>query len=127
VAHPLASQYGRQVNARAFRIKVRGEFKELTPDQRADLLARASEHDALGASFTPEGHLSYDLVARPFFTFRFSDSGESDEDLAAATERAEAAAAVWLDERGLAFRLLTSQAEDLSQAPLSKRQRRSQR
>jgi Family of unknown function (DUF6204) len=126
VAQALASQYGRQVNARTFRIKVRGEFKELTTDQRADLLARASEHDALGASFTREGHLSYDLAARPFFTFRFSDSGQSEGDLAAATERAEAAAAAWLEERGLTFRLLTSQAEDLSQAPLSKRQRRSQ-
>jgi Family of unknown function (DUF6204) len=115
------------MSTRALRIKVRGEFKGLTPDQRADLVARASEHDALGASFTPEGHLSYDIVARPFFTFRFSDSGESEEDIVAATERAEAAAAAWLNERGLAFRLLKSQAEDLSQAPLSKRQRRSQR
>lgn len=115
------------MSTRAFRIKVRGEFKDLTPDQRAELLASASEHDALAASFTPQGHLSYDLVARPFFTFRFADSGESDEDLVAATERAEAAARAWLNERGLAFRLLQSQAEDLSQAPLSKRQRRSQR
>jgi hypothetical protein len=115
------------VSTRAFRIKVRGEFKELTADQRAELLARASEHDALGAKFTPEGHVSYDIAARPFFTFRFSDSGETDEDLVAATERAEAAAAAWLDERGLAFKLLKTQAEDLSQAPMSKRQRRSQR
>jgi Family of unknown function (DUF6204) len=120
------TQYGRQMSTRAFRIKVRGEFKGLTPDQRADLLARASEHDALGASFKPEGHLSYDLAARPFFTFRFSDSGASDADLVAATERAEAAAAAWLDERGLAFRLLKSQAEDLSQAPMGKKQRRSE-
>jgi len=115
------------VTSRAFRIKVRGEFKNLTPDQRAELLASASEHDALAASFTPEGHLSYDLAVRPFFTFRFSDSGESDEDIVAATERAEAAAEAWLNERNLAFKLLTSQAEDLSKAPMSKRQRRSQR
>jgi Family of unknown function (DUF6204) len=114
------------MSTRAFRIKVRGEFKELTPDQRAELLASASEHDALAASFTPDGHLSYDLAARPFFTFRFSDSGESDEDLVVATARAEAAAAAWLNERGLSYRLRTSQAEDLSQAPMSKRQRRSQ-
>jgi hypothetical protein len=115
------------VSTRAFRIKVRGEFKELSPEQRAELLAHASEHDALGASFTPEGHLSYDIAARPFFTFRFSDTGESDEDLVAATERAEAAAAAWLDERGLTYRLIRTQADDLSQAPMSKRQRRSQR
>jgi hypothetical protein len=115
------------VSTRTFRIKVRGEFKALSPEQRAELLAHASEHDALGASFTPEGHLSYDIAARPFFTFRFSDTGESDEDLVASTERAEAAAAAWLDERGLTFRLIRTQADDLSQAPMSKRQRRSQR
>ncbi len=114
------------MSTRAFRIKVRGEFKDLTDDQRADLLARAAEHDALSAAFTPEGHLSYDLAARPFFTFRFAESGETEEDLAVATERAEAAARAWLDERGLGFKLLQSQAEDLSQAPLSKRQRRAQ-
>jgi hypothetical protein len=114
------------VATRDFRIKVRGEFKNLTTEQRAELLASASEHDALTASFTPVGHLSYDLAVRPFFTFRFSDAGERDEDLIAATQRAEAAAAAWLNERGLAFKLLTSQAEDLSQAPMSKRQRRSQ-
>ena len=126
MAPTLAVQYGRQVSTREFRIKVRGEFKQLTPDQRAELLASAAEHDPLATKFTPEGHLSYDIVARPFFTFRFADSGERDEDLVAATERAEAAAAAWLDERGLAFRLTKTQADDLSQAPMSKRQRRSQ-
>ena len=115
------------MSTRVFRIKVRGEFKELTADQRAELLGHASEHDALAASFTPAGHMSYDIAARPFFTFRFSDTGESEEDLVVATARAEAAAAAWLDERGLTFRLLKTQAEDLSQAPMSKRQRRSQR
>jgi hypothetical protein len=114
------------MGTRDFRIKVRGEFKDLTEAQRADLLAQAAQHDALTASFTPEGHLSYDLAARPFFTFRFAESGETDDDLVAATARAEAAARSWLDERGLSYKLAASQAEDLSQAPLSKRQRRAQ-
>ncbi len=115
------------MGTRAFRIKIRGVFEELTAEQRADLLAHAGEHDALSSSFTPEGHLSYDIAARPFFTFRFADSGETDADLDAATARAEAAAGAWLTERGLAFRLTQTHAEDLSQAPLSKRQRREQR
>jgi hypothetical protein len=114
------------VATRDFRIKVRGVFEQLSDEQRAELLAAASEHDLFGAEFTREGHLSYDLAARPFFTFRFADSGESDEDLVAATERAETAARAWLDERGLGFRLIQTQVEDLSQAPLSKRQRRAQ-
>ncbi len=89
------------VTTRDFRIKVRGVFENLSDEQRAELLAAAAEHDLFGAEFTREGHLSYDLAARPFFTFRFADSGESDEDLTAATERAESAARAWLDGRGL--------------------------
>lgn len=112
------------MSSRTFRIMVRGAFDALTPDQRAELLADAAEHDVLHAAFTPEGHLSYDLAARPFFTFRFLDSGEAEEDILAATERAEEAARAWLGERGYSYKRLRSTAEDLSQAPLGKRQRR---
>ncbi|MER8084124.1 DUF6204 family protein [Streptomyces sp. NPDC058316] len=107
-----------------FRITVRGVFDGLGADQRAELLARAAEHDILRAAFTPEGHLSYDLAARPAFTFRFLDSGEEEEDILEATERAEDAAKTWLAERGYGYKNLRSNAEDLSQAPLGKRQRR---
>jgi hypothetical protein len=34
------------MGSRTFRIKVRGVFESLTADQRADLLARAAEHDS---------------------------------------------------------------------------------
>jgi hypothetical protein len=50
------------MSTRAFRVKVRGEFKELTDDQRAELLARASEPDALGPRSRPRG--SYNLAAQ---------------------------------------------------------------
>lgn len=112
------------MSTRTFRVTVRGVFDGLSTDQRAELLARAEEHDILSAAFTPEGHLSYDLAARPAFTFRFSDSGEEEEDILEATERAEEAAKAWLDGRGYGYKNLRSQAEDLSQAPLGKRQRR---
>ncbi|MEU7041580.1 DUF6204 family protein [Streptomyces varsoviensis] len=111
-------------STRTFRITVRGAFADLTDDQRAELLARAEEHDMLRAAFTPEGHLSYDLATRPAFTFRFLDSGEEEEDILEATERAEEAATAWLAERGYGHTPLRSSAEDLSQAPLGKRQRR---
>jgi hypothetical protein len=114
------------VTTRAFRIKIRGEFKDLTDEQRAELLADAADHDMLSSAFTPDGHLTYDLAARPFFAFRFAESGETDADLAPATERAEAAARAWLDRRGLSYRLTQTVAEDLSQAPLSKKQRQAQ-
>lgn len=112
------------MSTRTFRIMVRGVFDGLSADQRAELLADAEEHDVLQAAFTPEGHLTYDIAARDAFTFRFRDSGEAEEDILAATERAEAAARAWLDQRGYGYKNLKSTAEDLSQAPLGKRQRR---
>ncbi|WP_327169489.1 DUF6204 family protein [Streptomyces subrutilus] len=111
------------MSSRTFRISVRGSFDGLTAAQRAELLAAAPEHDVLRASFTSEGHLTYDIAARPFFTFRFLDSGEAEEDVLDATARAELAAESWLADRGYGFKQLRSQAEDLSLAPLGKRQR----
>ncbi|MBV2155468.1 DUF6204 family protein [Kitasatospora sp. SUK 42] len=112
------------MTTRTFRIMVRGVFDGLTDAQRAELLAAAPQHDVLHAAFTHEGHLSYDLNARAAFTFRFLDQGEAEEDILEATERAEQAAQAWLTERGYGHKNFRSQAEDLSQAPLGKRQRR---
>ncbi|MFF4981619.1 DUF6204 family protein [Streptomyces sp. NPDC001046] len=112
------------MSTRTFRVTVRGVFDGLSDEQRAALLERAAEHDMLRAAFTPEGHLSYDVAVRPAFTFRFLDSGEAEEDFLEATERAENAARAWLEERGYGYKNLRSAAEDLSQAPLGKRQRR---
>lgn len=111
------------MSTRTFRITVRGSFDGLTDEQRAELLADAARHDMLTAKFTVEGDLTYDLAARPFFTFRFLAEGEAEEDILDATAHAELAAESWLTERGYGFKRLTSQAQDLSLAPLSKRQR----
>ncbi|OKK22127.1 hypothetical protein AMK16_02680 [Streptomyces sp. CB00455] len=111
------------MSSRTFRITVRGSFDGLTAGQRAELLADAPAHDMLRAAFTEEGHLTYDVAARPFFTFRFLDSGEAEEDILDATARAELAAESWLTERGYGFKQLRSQAQDLSTAPLGKRRR----
>lgn len=59
----------------------------------------------------------------PPFTFRFLESREKAEDITAATERAEAAAVAWLSQRGYAYKNLRSQATDMAEAPLGKRQR----
>jgi hypothetical protein len=114
------------MSVRTLRITIRGNFQGLTDDQRAELRARAAEHDLLRASFTTEGHLAYDVDARPFFTYRFLSEAETDEDVARAVAAAEAAATAALDERGLGHQLRSTQVQDLSQAPLSKRQRRTQ-
>ena len=112
------------MSARTFRIIVRGVFDGLSPEQRAELLADAAQHDVFTAAFTPEGSLTYDLAARAAFTFRFQDTGETEEDILFASERAEEKAAAWLTERGYGYKNLRSTAEDLSMAPLGKRQRR---
>jgi hypothetical protein len=119
--------YHPHVTTRTFRITVRGVFTDLTADQRAHLLAEAADHDILRARYTYEGHLTYDIAMRPAFTFRFEDSGEDEEDILLGTERAEEASRAWLNERGYAHKNLKSQAEDLSQATLGKRQKQEAR
>lgn len=111
------------MSTREFRVTVRGVFDGLTSEQRAELLAEAEAHDIYHAEFTAEGHVTYDIAARPAFTFRFLESGEQAEDITAATGRAEAAAAAWLSQRGYGYKNLRSQATDMADAPLSKRQR----
>lgn len=111
------------MSTRIFRITVRGTFDGLTDEQRAALLADAAGHDIFAAEFTPEGHLTYDVAARPSFAFRFLAGGESEEDILDATAHAELAAETWLTEHGYGFKRLRSQAQDLTSAPLSKRQR----
>jgi hypothetical protein len=112
------------MSPRTVRVTVRGAFDALTADQRAELLARAAEHDVASAAYTVAGSLTYDIATRPFFTFRFADTVDSPQDIPAATGRAEAAAAAYLNERGYGFKNLSSQAVDMSETPLGKRGRR---
>jgi len=111
------------MSERVFRVLIRGAFDGLTEDQRAALLAEAAEHDVMDAAFTPEGHLSYDLAARPFFTFRFLESGAKEEDVTAAADRAQIAAELWLVERGYGYKHLRVSAEDMAKMPLAKKQK----
>ena len=119
-----ASLYGRRMSTRTIRVTVRGAFADLTAAQRAELLAEAAGHDVASAAFTAEGSLTYDIAARPFFTFRFAETVEQEQDIPAAVTRAETAAAAHLTGRGLGFKNLTSQAVDMSQVPLGKRGRK---
>jgi hypothetical protein len=112
------------MSTRTIRVTVRGAFADLTAEQRAELLARASEHDLHHAAFTAAGTLCYDLAARPFFTFRFEGSAETEEDIPAVTLGAEYAAETWLTDRGYGYRRLTSTTTDLSETPLGARGRK---
>ncbi|GAB2699816.1 hypothetical protein GCM10010442_16970 [Kitasatospora kifunensis] len=115
-----------RMTERTFRVTVRGSFAALSAEQRAELAAEADQHSMLFATFTTEGNLSYELAPRDVFSFRFLATGEADEDIVPAGARAEAAAASWLEERGYGYKNLRSQAEDMSKAALSKRQRKAQ-
>src|SRR5689334_16912592 len=101
------------MSERVFRVMVRGAFDALTAEQRATLLAEAADHDVLDAKFTPDGHLSYDLAARPFFTFRFLEGGAEEKDIDDAAGRAQTAAELWLVERGYGYKNLKVSAEDM--------------
>ncbi len=112
------------MSSRTIRVTVRGAFDALTAEQRAALLADAAQHDVTSAAFTSEGTITYDIAARPFFTFRYAGTARDEQDIPAVTARAEAAAAAWLGARGYAYKDLSSQTTDLSQVPLGKRGRR---
>jgi len=112
------------MSSRTVRVTVRGSFDQLTDQQRAELLAVAADHDFRFTQYTSDGHLSYDLAARPFFTFRFAETVEEQAQVAAVTARALAAAEAWLSGHGYGFKGLTAQTVDLSEVPLGKRGRR---
>lgn len=115
------------MTSRTIRVTVRGAFDALTDDQRATLLAGAAQHDVAYAAFTAEGSMTYDIAARPFFTFRYAETVTDDRDIPAVTARGQAAAELWLSSRGYASKNLTAQATDLSQTPLGRRGRREAR
>ncbi|XVV17417.1 DUF6204 family protein [Actinoplanes sp. CA-131856] len=110
--------------SRTIRVTVRGSFDNLTDAQLAELVAAQAAHDFLHTQYTPEGHLTYDLPARPFFTFRFAEQAADDADVPKAAARAEAKAAEWMAARGYAIKKVTSQTVDVAEIPLGKRGRR---
>nr|BFE70197.1 hypothetical protein GCM10020092_034980 [Actinoplanes digitatis] len=112
------------MTTRTIRVTVRGAFDGLDDEQRASLLALAAQHDVAFAAYTDEGSLTYDIAARPFFTFRFARTAQSEQDVPAVVRDAEAAAVAYLDEHGYGYKNLSAQAVDMSQVPLGKRGRK---
>jgi hypothetical protein len=112
---------------RTIRVTVRGSFDNLSDAQKAELIAAGDRHaDILAVTYTEEGHLTYDLAARPFFTFRFGETVTDEKEIPQVTARAEARAAAWMTERGYGFKRITSQTVDMSEVPLGPRGRRLQ-
>ncbi|MEU4238419.1 DUF6204 family protein [Actinoplanes sp. NPDC026619] len=110
--------------SRTIRVTVRGVFDGLSESQLAELVAEQADHDFLHTAYTADGYLAYDLPARPFFTFRFADHVDEENQIPQAAARAEAKAAAWMAGRGYPVKDLTSQTVDMSVVPLGKRGRR---
>ncbi|WP_067499860.1 DUF6204 family protein [Actinoplanes sp. TFC3] len=114
------------MSSRTIRVTVRGAFDALSPAHREALLADAAAHDVSFAAFTEQGSMTYDIAARPFFTFRYQGTVDDEKDIPRVVAEAEGAAAQWLDARGLGYKNVTSQATDMSQVPLGARGKRRQ-
>lgn len=113
--------------SRTIRVTVRGSFDNLSEQQKAQLMAAGADHaDILAVQYTEDGHLTYDLAARPFFCFRFAEQVDDEREVPKVTARAEARAAAWMSERGYGFKRITSQTVDLSEVPMGKAGRKRQ-
>ncbi len=96
------------MSSRVYRLIVRGVFDGLDDSQRADLRARAADHDLFAARFTEEGTLSYDHALEAFshrVVVRV-DRGPGEEDDAHAA--GQLSAIERLDAAGLGYRRLRS-------------------
>ncbi len=98
------------------RVVVRGHFADLTPDQRAALLAEVADHEIFKAAYTEWGTFSYEpnLVA---FQFRYEVRTDPEADPADAdpAEVGLARATAQLAEWGIGAKHLRVSATDMSQ------------
>lgn len=96
------------------RVVVRGQFAELSDEQRAALLAEVDDHSIFRSSFTEWGTFTYDerLVA---FNFRYEVRVDDEDDptadpTAVGLARAEASLAEW----GLGAKHMRASAAEMS-------------
>lgn len=70
------------VGVRVFRVVVRGQFRDLTGEQRRALLAEAEAHDYLRSAFTVDGTFTYDRRLVSFnlrYEVRLADETDGDD------------------------------------------------
>lgn len=96
------------------RVVVRGQFADLTEDQRAALLAEVDDHDIFRSSFTEWGTFTYDerLIN---FNFRYEvridpEADDADDPTEVGMARAQASLAEW----GLGAKHLRATAADMA-------------
>lgn len=102
-----------------FRVVVRGEFADLSPQQRADLVAAAPDHDIFLSAYTASGTFTYEPQVHAF-SYRYelrerTGDGRSVADAESSVRAtAEALAVDDLTRRGLSFKRLRSNAVDMA-------------
>jgi hypothetical protein len=99
---------------RVHRVVVRGQFAELTHDQRAALLAEVDDHRIFLAAYTDRGTFTYEpnLVAFSFrYELRTDDEAEPGPD---PVEVGLGRARAQLDEWGLGSKHLRATATDMA-------------
>lgn len=96
-----------------YRVTVRGQFKELTAEQRQRLLQQLDAHDIFLSRFTHEGTFTYDrqLVA---FNFRYEVRVRGADSRQKALDDAELRALSFLEQKGLGHRIIRVEAMDMA-------------
>jgi hypothetical protein len=109
------------MSIRIHRVVVRGQFADLTDEQRAALLAEADDHEIFRAAYTADGTFTYErnLVAYQFrYEVRLDDEGggggsptaEAADPAEIGRARAEEQMATW----GLGTKHVRATATDMS-------------
>ena len=103
------------MTARTYRVQASGQFADLTPDLKRQLLDEQADHDVLVSAFTPAGTFTY-TPSLTRFTLRYlldvEGDSAADADTAALIE-GELLAADFLESRCLTHKPLTVSADCL--------------
>ncbi|MEV6284265.1 DUF6204 family protein [Kribbella sp. NPDC051770] len=105
---------------RTYRVVTRGEFQNLSDDQRTKLRDELDQHDLLLAAYTETGTLSYDAELRPF-TIRclvVQPAGRADQE---AADTGALVALELLDAAGLDHHRLRTTASCLEDVKINRR------
>ncbi|WP_229401379.1 DUF6204 family protein [Micromonospora okii] len=105
---------------KSYQVIVRGKFPPLDDKQRAELLARADEHDVFQAKFTEEGTVTYERSLLGF-TFRCLVPADEADGEPVVIGRAEALAVAAVRGLGADCRDLRSVSTDLGDIKIRRR------
>src|SRR3954452_9552956 len=109
------------MSGKGFRVVVRGQFADLTDDQRASLAAEAHEHSFHSVAYTESGTFIYEpnLVSFNFrYEVRIADDDDANPPIDPALDPADvglAKAQASLAEWGIGHKRLRATATDMAQ------------